>query len=253
MQKNDIIALKKEGDMSLIECPQCGQGMTMSTGGMANTEFVFLGSITCIDHGKLPKEQHRFPFKFVAGKGRGGDIGILPAPHPVDALGAKVESAGDRTVQDILKDERMDLIQDIDEACQAKLWELYKSSVIMCRRIVQIPLAETLKAFEKDSVEPAIKKFNKDWNYDNLDKSTLGPLLTIERNLERESRLLTDYQHEQAKKIKDAGNDGAHNKVELEPDSVRGNIREAAIIAASLVYQMRNMMMSAPLSAKGES
>ena len=63
--------------------------------------------------------------------------------------------------------------------------------------------------------------------------------MIIERNLK--FHLLSDYQHEQAKRIKEAGNDGAHNIVELEPDFVDGNIREAAIIAASLVSQMRIM------------
>jgi len=241
----------QEGDMSLIECPQCGQGITMSTGGIPETrEFVFLGSITCIHHGKQPKEQHSFPFKFAAGKGRVNDIGILPAPRSVDALGAKVESAEDKTVEAILKDERMDLVQDIAEACKAKLGELYKSSVIMCRRIVQIPLAESLKELREEDVEPAIKKVNKNWNYGDLGHLTLGPLLTIERNLN--SHLLSDYQHEQAKRIKEAGNDGAHNEVELEPDLVDGNIREAAIIAASLVYQMK-MQAPASQSEKGSN
>ena len=244
----------QEGDMSLIECPQCGQGITMNTGGIPiNKEFVFLGSITCIDHGKQPKIQHSFPFKFAAGRGRAADIGILPAPRPVDALGAKVEFAGDKTVEAILKEERIDLVQDISEACKAKLWELYKSSVIMCRRIVQIPLAETLRELNKDDVEPAIKKVNKNWNYGDLDHLTLGPLLTIERHLE--SHLLSDYQHEQAKRIKEAGNDGAHNEVELEPAFVDGNIREAAIIAASLVFRMRSMKQrsSASQSEKGSN
>ncbi len=140
----------------------------------------------------------------------------------------------------------MDLVQDITEACDAKLWELYKSSVVMCRRIVQIPLAESLKELKKDAVESAITKAKKNWRYGDLGHFTLGVLLTIERNLE--SRLLTDYQYEQAKRIKEAGNDGAHKKVELEPDSVDGNIREAAIIAASLVFKMRNTKKSLPAS-----
>ncbi len=244
----------QEGDMSLIECQQCSQRFTISTGGLReHQEFVFLGTMTHIDHGKHNKEEHPFPFKFAAGRGRGGDIVILPPPHAVDALGAKVESAENKTVEAILKDERPDLVQDIEEARDAKLWELYKASVVMCRRIVQIPLTEILQATGKDKVEAAINKANDKRlkNYDGLSTLTLGPLLTIERNLE--SRSLSDLQREQAKRIKDAGDDGAHNKVELEPDSVDGIIREAAIIAASLVYQMPSMKISALQLEKGSN
>lgn len=237
----------QEGDMSFIECPTCRKRIDISTLVIPNnTEIEFLGSITCIKHSEQPKE-HSFPIKFIAGKGRGNNIGILPEPRTVNALGAKVKSAGGKTVEAILKDDRMDLVQDITEACKAKLWELYKSSVVMCRRIVQIPLAESLRELKKDDVETAIKKVNAKWGYGDLGHLTLGPLLALERNLE--SHLLSDYQHEQAKRIKDAGNDGAHNEVELEPDFVDGNIREAAIIAASLVYQME-MQASASQSEK---
>ena len=224
--------------MSLIECPVCSSaGEVTVRMEKANAEFEFLGSISCRLQ-NVSGDDHSFPSRFVARQTRHGDIGILPAPHTVDALGAKVESAGNKTVEEVLEDERQDLIQDIEEASTAKLWELYKSSAVMCRRLVQIPLSERLSKVKKAEVKAAIEKAAEKWGSNNLSHFTLGPLLTIERNLA--TPLLSAYQREQATRIKEAGNDGAHNKVELEPDFVDGNIREAAIIAATLVHQMED-------------
>ena len=230
-----ILPLKKRRNkMSRLECPICGNAgdVNVQIGReKQNTEFEFLGMISC-----GPIDKHSFPSRFVAGSGRVNDIGILPAPHSVDALGAKVESAKNKTVRDVLAVERKDLIQDITEACAAKQWELYKSSVVMCRRLVQVPLAESLSALEKEDVERAIEKARSKWDSSDLSHLTLGPLLAIERNLT--PPLLSAYHHEQANRIKEAGDAGAHREVELEPDFVDGNIREAAIIAATLVHQM---------------
>ena len=97
---------------------------------------------------------------------------------------------------------------------------------------------------DKAEVEAAIEKADRNWNYGNLGHLNLGPLLSIEQHLE--NPLLGDYERAQANRIREAGNDGAHNKVDLEPDFVDGNIREAAIIAATLVHQMRERTDGTP-------
>ena len=66
---------------------------------------------------------------------------------------------------------------------------------------------------------------------------TLGPLLDIEENLK--TPLLNTPQRGQAQEIKDAGNDGAHKRVELNPDSVNTHIPNTALIAATIVHKAK--------------
>ena len=119
-----ILPLKKgRKKMSRIECPICrNAGEVTVRIEQAGKEFEFLGLISCRERHNGVRNRHSFPSRFVAGVGRGQDIGILPAPHTVDALGARVESAGNQTVRAILGGKRKDLIQDIDEAGTAKRW-----------------------------------------------------------------------------------------------------------------------------------
>ena len=90
----------EEEKMSRIECPTCSNAGEVTVRiQKADSEFEFLGLISCGLQSQSQK--HQFPSRFIAGGTRGNDIGILPAPHTVDALGAKVESAGGKTVNDI--------------------------------------------------------------------------------------------------------------------------------------------------------
>ncbi|MFC1935665.1 hypothetical protein ACFLX9_02755 [Chloroflexota bacterium] len=238
--------------MSLIECPICKTTctMTVSMNEQWARDFVFLGSITC----EKQKEsiagpgKHSFPYKFVAGPSRRNDIAIMPAPHSVDALGAFVQlnKTTRKTAGQILSEaERDDLIQDIEEAKSAKLWELYKASVVMCRRVIQIPLLDCLLVTE--GTLKAMTTIRPKWEMDDLDRLALGPLLNIERKLTLP--LLDAYQREQAIRIKEAGDDGAHNKVELQLDFVDTCIREAAMIAATLVNRSMEKQQAMELAS----
>jgi len=176
------------------------------------------------------------PLRYAVGSEQQLDVSILAAPHVTDALGAKVAEAEGKTVREILKSARRDdLIQDIDEAAQAKLWELYKASVVMCRRVIQISLFDCIKGLDERAVSKAVEGLG--YKLDRLDRLTLGPLLDIEKALEQP--LFDSYQRELAKRIKETGDGGAHKKIELEPDFVDTCIRESAVIAAMLVSRTR--------------
>ena len=87
----------------------------------------------------------------------------------------------------------MGIKQDIEEAERTHFSQSYKSSVVMCRRALQLDL--------EDKGGPA--------------GTTLGPLLNWER--EQDPRLLTERTDAQAQEIKDYGDGGAHRKEEIEP------------------------------------
>lgn len=240
--------------MSRVECPICHRAANLTASTILDDrfhnqrhDFTFLGVVLCfpselsISMGEAAQRllndgaSHSFPIKFtVSPADKGPEIGIMPPPHVVDALNTIVKEAESQTVMEVLtKAERPDLIQDIEEAKSAKLWELYKASAVMCRRVIQIALADCLG--KTAGIQVAIEVVNKKWVPADLPGLTLGLLLGIERVLE--APLLNPFQRGIANEIKEVGDDGAHNKTEFDPGFIDTCIRESAIIAAVLVQK----------------
>ena len=240
-----ILPLKKRRKpMSRIECPE-GHACTVTATAATQhePEMEFIGSFRCSHSG------FNFPYKFVMGGKRNGEIGILAPPHTVDALSAKLpfdkpNTTEKMTVKDVLSGPegndltRDDLIQDIEQACAAKQWELYKASVVMCRRMIGIALCDCLLANEgtKGAMEAAGYKPKR------LERLPLGPLLEIEEKLSQP--LLTNLQRALATRINSSGDQAAHNKVVFEPDEVDSCILDAAKITATLIHSWKSLKLA---------
>lgn len=87
------------------------------------------------------------------------------------------------------------ILEDVQEAEADHFAQNYKSSVVMCRRALQLALEEGLSQRKAEF----------------KDRLTLGPLLGITRTLK--PPLLSEMFLQLAERVKDFGDEGAHKKV----------------------------------------
>ena len=183
--------------MTQIMCPKCTNITKLSfVSPYLNVQTELKGVLTC-SGGQEHQEPYSWPLTAMAGT---QDVIITGTAEGLPVLDS----------QNLVKNVKNGIKQDVEEAERAYFFQLYKASVVMCRRAVQLTLEEKL----------------------GIPGLTLGPLLEKER--EKEPHLLEDDTYSLAMRIKNYGDKGAHRLDELNPSTVATIIHDTVKVLNEL-------------------